>query len=60
MCHEEWFFQRWTRRRTQERQRADTKVEHSPPVKEPRKPIAPAAAPSPQPRKEVEREVEIV
>ncbi len=58
MCHEEWFFQRWTRRRTQERQRADIKVEQPPPTKEPRKPIAPAAAPPP--KKDVEREVEIV
>jgi hypothetical protein len=59
MCYEESFFQRWAKRRLQRHQTKST-AERTPPTKEPAKPTQQPVASAPAPRKDVERELEIV
>jgi hypothetical protein len=60
MCYEESFFRSWARKRAQRSEKPETVVEHRTPPKPATSPppVKPAAAPGP--RKETERELEIV
>jgi hypothetical protein len=58
MCYEEAFFQRWARKRAQQRQESARDVERATPATQPGRP-APSATPEKKP-KEPERELETV
>jgi hypothetical protein len=58
MCYEETFFQRWTRKRAQQRQESAREVERVTPATQPSRP-ATSATPEKK-RKEPDRELETV